>query len=45
MSAGHEPFAVEHRGHDAPSEQVDREIESSIGRGAQPSVVWVFSLK
>jgi hypothetical protein len=23
MSAGHEPFAVEHCGHDAPGEQVD----------------------
>jgi len=23
MSAGHEPFAVEHRGHDAPNEQVE----------------------
>jgi hypothetical protein len=23
MSAGHESFAVEHRGHDAPGEQVE----------------------
>jgi hypothetical protein len=25
MSAGHEPLAVEHRGYDAPGEQVDRQ--------------------